>query len=364
MTALAGGPPERVLVVRLDNVGDVVMLGPALRALRHAWPDTHLALCASPVGAQVAPMLPWVDEVITDTVVWQDASGRVPLDPGREQARIERWRARYDAALIFTSWSQSPWPAAYAAYLAGIPVRAGESKEFGGSVLTHAVPCLPDGAHQVDRNLHLVAGIGVAPAGLDLELHPDAAARAAAAAALEPVAEGRGAGPLVVVAPGASCPARRYPIDRSAAVVRTLVADGARVVVVGGPNEVELLHDVRTVAGVLDLVGRTPLAVLAAVIARADLVVANDSGPMHLADAFARPQVVLYSGTELESQWQPRRSPVRLLRVDTACSPCHLFTCPFAMECLDIAPATVVSAGHELLASGAGTLASTVPCAS
>lgn len=362
MTALAG-PPERVLVVRLDNVGDVVMLGPALRALRLAWPGTHLTLYASPAGTQVASMLPWVDEVITDSVAWQDASGAVPLDPAREQARIERWRAaRYDVALVFTSWSQSPWPAAYAAYLAGIPVRAGESKEFGGSVLTHAVPCLPDGVHQVDRNLHLVAGLGVAPAGIDLELHPDQAAHDAAAAALEPV--GDAAGPLVVVAPGASCPARRYPIDRCASVARALVAGGARVVVVGGPNEAELLRDVRTVAGVLDLVGRTPLAVLAAVIARADLVVANDSGPMHLADAFARPQVVLYSGTELESQWQPRRSPARLLRVDTACSPCHLFTCPFAMECLDIEPATVVAAVHELLASRASTPVSTVPCAS
>ena len=72
-------------------------------------------------------------------------------------------------------------------------------------------------------------------------------------------------------------------------------------------------------------------------------------GPMHLADAFARPQVVLYSGTELESQWEPRRSARRLLQVPTPCSPCHTFTCPFSMECLDIDPDVVVAAALELL---------------
>jgi ADP-heptose:LPS heptosyltransferase len=71
---------------------------------------------------------------------------------------------------------------------------------------------------------------------------------------------------------------------------------------------------------------------------------------MHLADAFARPQVVLYSGTELESQWRPRRSPCRLFRVPTPCSPCYRFTCPYDMACLEIEPTAVVAAGRALLA--------------
>ena len=154
----------------------------------------------------------------------------------------------------------------------------------------------------------------------------------------------------MVLAPGASCPARRYPIDRFAVVAEQFAAVGdVSLVVIGAPSEVELLGPVRTVPGVVDLVGRTSLAVLAAVVAAADLVVANDSGPMHLADAFDRPQVVLYSGTELESQWRPRRSPCRLLRVPTPCSPCYRFTCPYDMACLDIDPAAVVAAGRALL---------------
>jgi ADP-heptose:LPS heptosyltransferase len=335
----------RVLCVRLDNVGDVVMLGPTLRGLRAAHPGWHLTLLASPAGASVAPLLPWLDAVEVERALWQDASGQLPFDPEREWALIERLRAaRYDAALVFTSWAQSPFPAAYAAYLAGVPVRIGESKEFGGAVLSHAVETLPDAVHQVDRNAHLVVSTGLAAVEPHLELALPASAEAGAAALLAGVER-----PYVVAAPGASCSARRYPPARFAAAVAGL-APVVDVVVVGSERERDLLAPVRAVPGVHDLVGRTDLESLTAVIAGAAVVVANDSGPMHLADAFARPQVVLYSGTELESQWAPRTSPATILRRDTPCTPCHLFECPIGLPCLDVDPSEVVAAVHAHLA--------------
>ena len=90
---------------------------------------------------------------------------------------------------------------------------------------------------------------------------------------------------------------------------------------------------------------------LAAVIKRAALLIANDSGPMHMADAFGRPMVILYSGTELESQWVPRTASTVLLRRPTPCSPCHAFRCPYNMECLDIPPQEVVAEALKLLMS-------------
>ena len=74
LTPGENGPSPR-LAVRLDNIGDIVMLGPALRAMRQALPHAHITLMASPAGSQVAPLLPWVDEVLTERGVWQDASG-------------------------------------------------------------------------------------------------------------------------------------------------------------------------------------------------------------------------------------------------------------------------------------------------
>ena len=327
--------------------GFVVMLSPALRSLKAALPDASITLMASPAWAQVAPMLPWVDDVWTVEAVWQDASGRMPLDPSREQRLVDEVRARgFDAAFIFTSWAQSPYPAAYACYLAGVPVRIGESKEFGGRVLTHAAPPLPDETHQAERNLHLLesACIEVDGRGLELAIPDDAAAR------IDALLQSYGIGitdRLVAVAPGASCAARRYDPARYAEVLAKLRSSTSLpVVLLGSGRESELTSLVRRQSGVdaIDLAGETSIAELAALIARASLLIANDSGPMHIADAVRCPMVVLYSGTEHESQWAPRQAPTTLLRRETACSPCYAFECAYGMECLDIPPEEVVEA--------------------
>jgi ADP-heptose:LPS heptosyltransferase len=346
---------RRVLAVRLDNIGDVVMLGPALRALRHALPDAHLTLLASPAGATAAPLLPWVDDVLAWSAVWQDASGTMPCDPARERRLLAALRhGRYDAAVVFTSFAQSPHPPAYACYLAGVPIRLGQSKEFGGGTLAPAVAPPADDGHQVDRNLHLLEAVGFPLAGRHLELRvPDAAdagaRRLLVAAGLDPDA------PFVALAPGATCAARRYDAGRYGVVARTLARVAALpVVLVGGPRDRETAAAVRAAAGdarVVSLVGRDTIPELAAIVRRAALVVTNDSAPMHLAEAFARPLVVLFSGTEQESQFRPRRAPARLLRRPTPCTPCRAFRCPHGMECLDVPPAEVVEAALALLAA-------------
>ena len=157
--ALSGWRELRnVLVIRLDNIGDAVMTGPVLRALRAGLPRARLTLLASPAGSEAAPLLaPWLDELLVHWALWQDISDHVPRDPERERALVAELAARsFDAAFILTSFSQSPHPPAFVCYLAGIPVRVGQSKEFGGGVLTHWVEPLPDPTNQVERNLHLL----------------------------------------------------------------------------------------------------------------------------------------------------------------------------------------------------------------
>src|SRR6185437_6664126 len=152
---------RNILAVRLDNIGDVVMLGPALRAVKQSSPDARITLLASPAGGTATPLLPWVDEVITLRPVWQDVGSRIAFDPAREQELIAMLAARgFDAALIFTSFSQTPHVPCYVCYLAGIPLRAGEAKEFGGSTLTTELRSAPDDLHQVERNLRLIECLG------------------------------------------------------------------------------------------------------------------------------------------------------------------------------------------------------------
>lgn len=347
---------RRLLVARLDNLGDIVLLTPALRALRVALPTAHVTLLASPGGALLGPLLPWVDEVRSVRALWQDASGALAFEPARERALVEALAGGgYDAAVISTSFSQSPHPAAYACYLAGIPVRGALAGDFAGGVLSHPVPPPPDGTHQADRALALVAALGAPAAGTALELRIPAEARAGAAAALGRAGVSQR---YAVVAPGASCPSRRYDPECFAAVAASLPsAAGLDVVVVGSERERPLAEHVaqgaRRASGpgatIVSLAGATGVGELAAVIDGAELVVTNNSGPLHLADALRRPTVALFAGTERESEYAPRDAPLRLLRRATACAPCRTLTCPYAQECLDIPAQEVVAAARSLL---------------
>lgn len=342
---------SRILVLRPDNIGDVVMTGPALRALKRALPTSHLTLLASHGGAQAAPLLPWVDSVFATRTLWQDL-GHLPFDPEREWALVDRLQAgAYDAAVILTSFSQSPHAPALLCALAGIPIRLGEAKEDGQGVLTFAAPALPDETHQVERNLRLLeaAGIPVDDRRLAVRVPEADTVHAAALLAERGLSPGDG---YLLLSPWASCPSRTYFPERFAQAARLLAGEtGLPVVLSGAPRDQERREPLLEALGPwgIDLVGLTTVTELAALVAGARLVLANDSLPMHLADATRAPGLILYSGTEYESQWQPRHSPNQLLRRPTPCCPCYAFICPYNLECLDFSAAEVAEAGLALL---------------
>src|SRR3712207_1561721 len=129
---------RRILLVRLDNLGDVLLTTPAFRAVRQTLPEAHLTLLAGPAGCEIGRLDPDIDETILYRAPNEDVYFRLPQDPERELAAVEALRERdLDAAIIFTSYKQSALPAAYLCYLAGIPLRAAGSFEGPGSLLTH-----------------------------------------------------------------------------------------------------------------------------------------------------------------------------------------------------------------------------------
>lgn len=325
--------------MRLDNIGDVVLTTPTLRALRENLPEAKITLMASPAGSLVAPLLPWVDAVFTWQVLWQDL-GRLDFEPEREWQLVHTLKqAKFDAAIVLTSFSQSPHPAGLVCALADIPLRLGESKEQDVGTLTHAVPPAPDEIHQVERNLRLIEAVGfqVNDRRLTLPIPPISLAISS---------------PYILLNPWTSCQARTYDPERFAIAARQLSEKTGWSVVVTGvtkdrPSAAPILEMLGNCA--INLIGATSLPELVSLIAKAQLVLTNNTSTMHIADATATPNVVLYSGTELESQWQPRHSPSRLLRRLTECSPCYAFTCPYDHQCLEISPETIVTTALELL---------------
>jgi ADP-heptose:LPS heptosyltransferase len=351
---------RRVLVVRPDNVGDVVLLTPALRALRSAAPDAHIDLLASPAGAAVAPLVSELDGVLVASPSWQQLTPP-PTGPAvaarGERDLLDRISAAgYDAMLVFTSFSQSPWPAAHLGLLAGIPLRAVHSREFGGAVATHWITPPPDTAHHVDRSLHLLEAVGVPPCGRtpSLRVPPQAAAEADAvlAAALRPAQQ-----PFALLVPGASCPSRRYPAARFGAAARQIAAAGLPVLVAGTVAEAGLVDEVVRAAATptVTALPEVGLAVFTALVSRAAVALTNNSGGLHLADAVGTPVVATYAGTERLGDVAPRAVPSALLQVPMACSPCRQLACPFHLECLDVAPARVAAAAVALATTAAST---------
>jgi ADP-heptose:LPS heptosyltransferase len=352
---------RNLLVMRLDNIGDVIMTGPALRALRENLPQAKITLLASPAGALTAPLLPWVDEVIPWRVLWQDL-GRLDFNPEREWELIDTLKKhQYDAAIILTSFTQSPHPAALMCALADIPLRLGESKENDVGTLTHAAPIAPDEVHQVERNLRLIESVGFSVSDRCLSLHiPTHAQHAIHQKLLQASANSiktqNAKVPYILLTPWTSCQSRNYDSDRFALAARQLsTLTGWLVVVTGVEKDRDRAHSLLKTLGncAVDLIGQTNLAELVALVAGAQLVLTNNTSTMHIADATRTPNVVMFAGTEQECQWQPRHSPSRLLRRPTVCSPCYAFTCPYNLQCLDISAERVVFTALELLKQNA-----------
>ncbi|HET8586467.1 MAG TPA: lipopolysaccharide heptosyltransferase II [Candidatus Limnocylindria bacterium] len=354
---------ERLLAIRLDSLGDVLMTGPALRAL--ASRGAHVTLLTSPAGAAVAGLLPEVEEVIVYEAPWMKASAP-RSEPALERAMVSRLRrGSFDGAAIFTVYSQSPLPAALLCHLAGIPLRAAHCRENPYQLLTDWIrepEPLRVERHEVERQLALTAELGFENGDSALRVAPPAAAAERVERLLDEI-ELDCRQPWLVLHPGATAPARRYPVDRYASAARSLVDEhGWRVVVVGGEDDANLAERLVTRLGgrAVSLAGRLNLGELAALIARAPLFIGNNSGPAHLAAAVATPAVVLYALTN--PQHTPWGVPSRVLSHDVPCRNCYSSVCPAGHHLclLAIEPAEIVAAALSLHAETATTLALTV----
>jgi histidinol-phosphate phosphatase family protein len=309
-------PGGHVLAVRADSAGDVLLTGPALRAL--AAGADRLTLLCGPRGEDAAALLPGVDALIGWPTPWIDPEPK-PVDPVTVTALVDRVAAlAVDEAVVFTSFHQSPLPTALLLRLAGVLRISAISTDYPGSLLDvrHRVD---DRLPEAERALSLAAAAGFGlPAGDDGLLGVRAPVRSALVTDPD----------YVVVHPGASVPARACPPGRLRECTAALARAGYRVVVTGGPAERELT---RYVAGTraLDLGGRTPLGELAGVLAGAVCLVCANTGPAHLAAAVGTPVVSLFAPTVPFGRWAPYRIPhVRLGDALAPCRDSRAATCP------------------------------------
>jgi len=334
----------QVLAVRLDNDGDVLLAGPAIRAL--AAGAARVTLLCGPRGRAAAHLLPGVDAVLCWRAPWIDPEPHPVSRPDVEALIAQVASLRPDRAVVFGSFHQSPLPTALLLRLAGVPWIAATSVDYPGSLLDlrHRIP---DDVHEVERALDLAAAAGFPlPAGDDGRLAVDGAGAAAG-------------GRYVVVHPGASVPARAWAPERNAALVAALADAGRGVVVTGAPSERELTARVAgpTRPEITDLGGATDLRGLAGVLAGADAVVVGNTGPAHLAAAVGTPVVSLFAPTVPPVRWRPWGVPHELLFRDVPCAGCRARACPVeGHPCLAGVTVADVLAAVERLARPRGQI--------
>ena len=339
-----------VMVVRLDNAGDVLLAGPAVRAV--AADADEVTLWCGPRGRAAADLLPGVDRVVEHRADWIDHDA-TSVDRDRVLGFVEELTAlRIDRALVLTSFHQTPLPAALLLRLAGVAAIAAISEDFPGALL--------DVRHRVDRDIHEVErSLSLAAAfGFRLPAGDHGGLEVALPRNLQVPAIGRR---VIAVHPGASVPARAWEPAAYRELIGVLTAAGWRVVVTGGPDERDLTA---FVAGdprpaVVDLGGRTDLGQLAAVLARCEAVVTGNTGPAHLAAAVGTPVVSLYAPTVPASRWRPWGVRHALLgRQDIACAGCRATSCPLpGHPCVgEVTAADVLAALRRMLADRDATL--------
>ncbi|GAB2528216.1 glycosyltransferase family 9 protein [Microbacterium petrolearium] len=349
----------RALVARLDSLGDVLLSGPAVRAVAAAPGVDEVWMLCSTIGAEAARHLPGVDRVLVWDCPWITASAP-PATPERMRA-LEALlaEARPDVAVILTSFHQSPLPLALSLRLAGVGRIAGASVDFAGSLLDVRLrpgEDLPEDLPEPERALAIAAAAGFAlPPGDDGRLR----LRGVAAPPPEVAASER----LAVVHPGASASARRWPAERHRETVRLLRQRGWDVAVTGGPDERALTAFVAGDDG-LDLGGATPLAALAGILAHARVVVTGNTGPAHVAAAVGTPVASLFSPVVPAVRWAPYGVPHALLGDQrAACRDTRARECPVpGHPCLtSVEPADVVAACERLAGAGAVAPSEEVP---
>ena len=306
---------RRVLAVRQDNHGDVILTGPAVRALAR---EAEVIFVCGPGGADAARLLPGVAEVVTLRADWIEGTP-APIDPPRLLASVAALIERsVDEAFVFTSFHQSPLPTALLLRLAGIPRIHAISVDYPGSLLDTRV-LVDDDMHETQRNLALAAACGYSPA-------PDDDGRLRLRAL--PDMRGRTGVRYVAVQPGATVPARRWDPERMRAFVARL-ASLHRVVMVGSDGERELARAVRGDADVVDLTGCTSFAEFAGVIAGADALVVGNTSGIHVASATQTPVVTIFPPTIPPVRFAPWRVPhVMLGDHAIACAGCRARRCP------------------------------------
>ena len=351
--------PKKILVRSTNWIGDAVMTTPAVHTIRKNFPNAEITMLAMPWVADIFRLSPDVDKVLV--------YDKKELYPGKVKGVLklasDLRQYRFDAAILL----QNAFEAAFIAWMAGIPVRAGFKRDGRGPLLTHGVPLTPEirARHQVHYYQMMLAGLGLelGPDKLRLPLSDELIGWARGyieclqgqgpfsshegKASSERIASPapNAAIPVIGFNPGAAYgPAKRWPAEKFGQLA-ALIADhhgesGCLILVFGtkddtGAAQAIKEYSVRTPFHVVDMTAKTTLQQVMALIHCCDVFVTNDSGLMHVAAGLETPTIAIFGSTD-HIATGPFSDQAKVVRKEMDCSPCLQSECPQKhLRCLE-----------------------------
>jgi len=333
--------PQRILIIKPSSLGDVTHTLPVLRLLRSRYPEAKISWLVAPYCSGLLEGHPDLDEVILFDrrrfgTAWKNPSAGLDLIRFKRDLR----RRHFDWVIDLQGLFRSGW----LSFFTRAPVRIGfaNAREFAPIFYTHRIPINTMEQHAVDRYLRIAAAAGCADDPIEFRFVVTDSDRAA-------VLKLTGPDPYAVLLPGANWETKRWPVENYEALVQPIRDRfNLKSIVAGGPDTVELANSIPIAQ---NLAGQTNLPQLVALLERASLVIANDSGPMHIAAALGKPLVTIFGPTN-PVRTGPYNRPESVVRLDIPCSPCYSRTCSHTscLRWLQIAP--ILSTAAEQLSNG------------
>ena len=342
---MAGKDAKKILVRAPNWIGDAVMALPALEALKALYRKADITVLAKGRTVPVFQNNPHISEIIE-----YDDKRRHSGISGRLKLGGEIKRRGFDTAVLF----QNAFDAAFLSFISGIPKRIGYARDFRSRLLTNAIPVTDEikKVHQAFYYLNIVKTLGgeVPPRPL-----PRIYISPAERSWVEEFVSDNGLKRafLIGAAPGASYgPAKRWPPEKFAEAL-TILCEGRNgfPLIFGGPEDKEACREVSKMLKMrhLDLSGKVYLRQFMALVARLNLFITNDSGPMHVGSALSTPTVAIFGSTDA-TLTGPLGPFAKVIKREIDCSPCFERTCKFKhYRCLEVEPKEVARAAEALL---------------
>lgn len=312
---------QKVLVVKLRHLGDVLLTSPVFTHLRKALPQAKIDAFIYEESKPMLEGLPAIDELIGYDRGWKKLGFFRRI--WKELSLLKKIRSQnYDLVINLTEGDRG----AIAAMVAKAKIRVGfpPKGKWQKKIYTHTIKHCPSLRHTVERNLDAVRRIGIFPEEEERELHFHIGAKT-----LSKMQEQMGSSPFILIHPTSRWRFKCWPVPKMRSLVEHLLSQGERVVLTSGPDGIEMEMIAAIVKG-LDvevLAGKVSLKELGALIALSKQLICVDSVPLHMASALKKPVIALFGPTS-DITWGPWRNPnAKVIAKNFSCRPCYQDGC-------------------------------------